>query len=94
MTNLLTVLVGVYVLLNGLAFGLMLDDKERARRGARRLPEAHLLFAALAGGALGLGLGMLLCRHKTRKLLFVVGVPLALGENLCSLYMLGLLLPA
>ncbi len=93
MDNFLTVALGSYVLLNGLALGLMLDDKQRARRGADRLPEAQLLFAALVGGALGVGLGMLLFRHKTRKLLFVVGVPLALGENLCTLYVLGLLLP-
>ncbi|NLX48783.1 MAG: DUF1294 domain-containing protein [Methanospirillum sp.] len=50
-------------------------DKRYARLQARRVPERTLLVAALAGpfGALA---GMSLFRHKTRKLRFVVAVPL------------------
>lgn len=50
-------------------------DKQRARRHSRRISERTLLFAALAGpfGALA---GMRVFRHKTRKLRFIVAVPL------------------
>jgi uncharacterized membrane protein YsdA (DUF1294 family) len=41
-------------------------DKAAARRGARRTQEARLLLLALLGGV-GALLGMILCRHKTRK---------------------------
>lgn len=45
-------------------------DKAAARRGARRLPEARLLALALCGGGVGALLGMILFRHKTRRMSF------------------------
>lgn len=87
------VLGAVYLLINGLAFFLMLDDKQRARRNQTRVSEGNLLFAAIALGALGVMGGMLLFRHKTRKLIFVLGVPLALLQNLLLIYGIYLQLP-
>lgn len=45
-------------------------DKAAARRGARRTPEARLLALALLGGGPGALCGMMLWRHKTRRLVF------------------------
>lgn len=53
------------------AFGLAVADKAAARRGRARVPERTLLGAALVGGSPGLLLGMLVARHKTRKLAFL-----------------------
>ncbi|MBR0425080.1 MAG: DUF1294 domain-containing protein [Clostridia bacterium] len=53
-------------------------DKARARRGAWRIPERTLLIVPFFGGALGALLGMLLFRHKIRKLYFWILVLLAL----------------
>ena len=56
----------------------MLDDKQRARKKRWRIPEATLLTVALLGGSAGCFLGMRLCRHKTRKPKFSVGLPVIL----------------
>lgn len=58
-------------------FGLLIMgwDKMKARTGAWRIPENSLLLAALAGGSIGVYLGLILFRHKSRHLKFSVGVP-------------------
>ena len=60
------------------AFTLLLFgwDKGMAKLGRRRIPEASLLFACLAGGAAGGLVGMYLFRHKIRKPNFYLTVPL------------------
>lgn len=78
----------LFGLVNLYAFFLMLDDKRKARRNQARTSEGDLLFAAICLGALGIYLGMFVARHKTQKLIFLVGVPLALLENLALLYLL------
>lgn len=65
-------------LINALAFLLMLLDKLRAKKKARRIPEATLLLTAALGGSMGAVTGMNLLRHKTRKLKFSLGLPLLL----------------
>ncbi|MDD6161167.1 MAG: DUF1294 domain-containing protein [Oscillospiraceae bacterium] len=68
------------------AFLLFGADKYKAKRGRWRIPEAALLSCALFGGGVGALLGMELFRHKTRKPLFSVVIPLS------ALFQLGLLL--
>lgn len=67
------------VLVNAVSFFLMLADKTRAKKKLRRVPEAVLFLTAWIGGSLGIWLGMYLCRHKTRKRKFVLGIPLILA---------------
>ena len=67
------------VLVNAVSFFLMLADKTRAKKKLRRVPEAVLFLTAWIGGSLGIWLGMYLCRHKTRKPQFVIGIPLILA---------------
>lgn len=66
------------VLVNAVSFFLMLADKTRAKKKLRRVPEAVLFLTAWIGGSLGIWLGMYLCRHKTRHIKFVIGIPLIL----------------
>ena len=67
------------ILINAIAFICMLVDKQNAIKGLRRIPEATLLLLAAVGGCLGAYAGMYLCRHKTRKPKFYIGVPLILA---------------
>ena len=59
----LTVLLG----LNLLTLIQFWRDKQRARRGDRRIPEAELLLLAAIGGSPGAFAARRLFHHKTRK---------------------------
>ena len=72
------------VLINALAFGLMLADKRRARKKLWRIPESTLMVTALLGGSLGALVGMYAAHHKTRHRKFTVGIPLILALQLLA----------
>ena len=69
-------------IINAVSFLLMHIDKEKAKAGRWRIPEATLLGAAFIGGSLGAFLGMRLFRHKTRHLKFSVGLPIILSVQI------------
>lgn len=67
--------IALYLLaLNLLGFGAAWFDKQAAKRGGWRLPEANLLGLAILGGSAGLWLGMQRFRHKTAKRSFYLRV--------------------
>jgi uncharacterized membrane protein YsdA (DUF1294 family) len=90
METIFLILVTVFLIINIFSFFLMLDDKARSRKNNRRVSEGSLLFCAICFGALGIFVGMFVARHKTLKLMFIVGVPLALAQNLLVIYFLYL----
>ena len=70
----------IYLLIiNAAGFLFMLADKRRAVKGLWRIPEKTLLAIALVGGSIGSILGMNLLRHKTKKPLFFIGLPVILA---------------
>ena len=69
------------LLINAAGLLLMLTDKQKAKRGLWRIPEATLMGVAAAGGSLGTYLGMRLFRHKTKHPKFSIGVPLLLSVH-------------
>lgn len=69
----------VYLLIiNITAFVIYGADKNRARRGQWRVPEKSLILLAALGGSCGAFAGMHLFRHKTKKPLFYIGIPVIL----------------
>ncbi len=58
------------------AFLLYGIDKKKAVQGNWRISESVLILAAVLGGGIGAYIGMRFFHHKTRKLVFAVGVPL------------------
>lgn len=64
------------VVINVITFGLYGLDKYRAMNNMWRIPEKTLLGAAAVGGAYGAYLGMRIFHHKTKHLIFQIGVPI------------------
>ena len=63
------------LLINAVAFLLMLVDKIKAKKNRWRIRERTLFFSALLGGSIGALLGMYTFRHKTQHLSFTLGMP-------------------
>lgn len=76
------------VIINALGFLLMLIDKEKAKKGAWRIPERTLMLVAAVGGSLGAMIGMRLFRHKTKHLKFLIGIPVLLVLHIILLMFL------
>lgn len=66
------------IIMNAAAFLIMLYDKQAARNKLWRIPEGTIFLAALLGGTAGCIAAMLLARHKTRRLKFMLGLPILL----------------
>ena len=75
---LLSILVIYLIIVNAVGFLLMLSDKQKAKKGAGRIPEATLMGVAAIGGSLGAFAGMRLFRHKTKHPKFFIGIPVIL----------------
>lgn len=68
-----------------IAFGI---DKLNAIRGGRRIRVATLIGLSLMGGSLGGLIAMYLFRHKTRKPLFFIGLPLmVIAQSIAIMYL-------
>jgi len=77
-----TVVLIYFLIINAVAFVLMLTDKLKAKKNAWRIPEATLINAALLGGSIGSLAGMYLLRHKTKHIKFTLGIPAILIAQL------------
>ena len=74
------------LLINALAFVLMLADKQKARKNRWRIPERTLMLTAALGGSVGAWLGMYTFRHKTRHIKFTLGIPAILILQLAAAF--------
>lgn len=67
----------VYILLISLiGFGFMGIDKYKASKDKWRIQELTFMLISLAGGSVGVMIGMITFKHKINKNKFTVGVPL------------------
>ncbi|MGE5578760.1 MAG: DUF1294 domain-containing protein [Bacillota bacterium] len=65
-----------FVAISLVAVILTVRDKSTARRNTLRVPERTLLIVSALGGSVAMILTMLVVRHKTRRVKFMVGIPL------------------
>lgn len=76
-------------LINAVAYLLMCLDKWKAKKGLGRISEKTLFVIALCFGATGIYLGMMQpISHKSSKLTFKIGIPICLGFNALSFYLM------
>lgn len=66
------------IIINIFSLILMIVDKILAIKKKQRISEFHLLTITIFGGSIGTIIGMILARHKIRKLKFILLVPLSL----------------
>ena len=86
-------LIYYLLIINALAFLLMLVDKWKAKKNRWRIRESTLMLVAALGGSVGSLLGMYAVRHKTQHLKFTVGIPLILAAQ-CLIAVLVMALAA
>lgn len=75
----------ILIITNLVSFFLMMHDKNCAKKGSWRVPEATLFIATACFGGLGGVLGMQLLRHKTKHWYFAVFFPLMLVVQIALL---------
>ncbi len=63
-------------------------DKVNAIRHRRRVRERTLLILAALGGSAAMLITMLLIRHKTRHLKFMLGIPLIILAQAAAIFVL------
>jgi len=83
-----TVLIIFFIALNIYSFFIVYFDKKKAIYHRWRVSERKLFLLALAGGAIGIFLGMKAFRHKTKHFLFTHGIPLLMMLNIVIFYLL------
>lgn len=71
-------IVGYLLMVNCIGFFCMFLDKRNARLNQYRISERTLLSVSLIGGVIGILFGMNYFRHKTKKMKFVIGLPIIL----------------
>lgn len=73
------IILAIYLLIiNLIAVAVTIYDKICAVKRRWRVKESTLLLLSFLGGSIGMYITMLLIRHKTRHLKFMLGIPIIL----------------
>ena len=72
------------LIVNAVAFLLMLIDKIKAKKNLWRIKESTLMLSAAIGGSIGALAGMYTVRHKTLHRKFTIGIPLILAAQIAA----------
>ena len=89
MTSNLAYLYILLTIVNLVAFIWVGVDKKKSINHSERVPEVYLFFIAIFFASLGVFLGMLFFRHKTRKIYFPLGIGILFIEQSVLLLLLS-----
>lgn len=67
------------------ALAVTVADKAKARRGEWRISEAALMIISAVGGSFAMLATMLIIRHKTRHIKFMLGIPIIMLFQLIAI---------
>lgn len=81
-------LFGYLVFINILAFVFTVSDKRRAIRHKQRISEFTLMLLSVLGGSVVMYITMLIIRHKTRHLKFMLGIPVIILFQLIIVFII------
>ena len=80
--------VSYLIIINFISFILVAIDKRKAIKNKYRISEKTFFIFSFIGGSLGTLLGMFQFHHKTKKLKFLIGIPILLLFNILVLYLI------
>ena len=72
------------LIVNAVAFLLMLIDKVKAKKNRWRIKESTPMLSAAIGGSIGALAGMYTFRHKTLHRKFTIGIPAILALQIAA----------
>ena len=67
-----------------IAIVVTIADKSKAKRHKWRIPEASLLGISALGGSVAMFVTMLVIRHKTKHVKFMLGIPLIIALQIAA----------
>lgn len=76
------------IIINFISFLLVAIDKRKAIKNKYRISEKTFFIFSFIGGSLGTLLGMFQFHHKTKKLKFLIGIPILFLFNILVLYLI------
>ena len=82
------ILIFYFALINIYAMAITIKDKIAAKRSRHRIPEEHLIITAALGGAPLMYMTMISIRHKTKKSVFMIGIPVLFVLELLVAFLL------
>lgn len=77
-----------FIAINIIAVIITIADKLKAIHRKWRIPENTLLLISALGGSICMLITMLIIRHKTRKLKFMLGIPIIIVLQCIIVYLL------
>ena len=90
MNELLTIknIIIYLIVINLIGILIMFLDKQKAKKDEWRISEKTIFVITMLGGGIGTIAGMYAFRHKTKKLKFIIGLPvLVILEIILVIYL-------
>ena len=84
----MNLLFAYLIFINLLALIFTVSDKRRAVKRRRRISEFSLMLVSALGGSVTMYITMLIIRHKTRHIKFMLGIPVIIMIQLAAAFLI------